>query len=873
MKSSPVKYVLLLLVCSLSAQTPSVDTTAVADTRAPVDTAATAPATPRLKTSEIDTSIKYDAKVIDNWITDRRSVFSGDAVVVYKDMTLKAAEIVVDYDANLLTAQGAPDTIWVKQPASGDSIRVPTTKGDPVLVEGATQMTGARMMFNYKTDKGMVVRGRTKMEDGQYRGEQIKMVAKNTFHVSQSTFTTCDLDSNPHFHFSARRLKMIVNDRVIAKPIVMYLGKIPVAMLPFAFFPTKSGRHSGVIIPRYGESSREGRYLRGLGYYWAASDYWDAKGTVDFFEKSGWLLDGGVNYAKRYLLNGSINGSLTRKNFSGAAQERRWDLTVRHDQEIDPNTRFSASGYFVSDKSFYQDLSTNLSNRLTRELRSNATFSKYWPQQKLSLSVNATQVRDLQDDETTTTMPQITFRKSQTQIFNPRRQGRRTEEKWYHSLYFSYGSNLYNRRTEEVVDSVKNIETQRHMNHNLDFSLTSPKKYFGILSVNQSLSIEEDWFDRTQAYEYNRATGAYESREDMGFAARHTFSYSASASTKMYGVLAPGIGDIQLIRHVMTPSLSFSYTPDFSAALWGYYTELRDSTTGKIEKKDRFTGTPSGGAQSVNMSVRNLLQMKKGVGEKEKKIDLFSMDFSTGFNFKAEQYRLSDLRTSWQANPARNFSLSAGTTHSFYAWDAQKNQRVNRYLFEDNGWQPWKYMRFTSFNLNFSLRLEGKGESKKSSPGKETARQPMEDEMSEEPLRPEDLSVLEETSMKRGNRFYDEERYEGLHIPWRMNMTFNFYLDKTNPSKAVKRYYMDISGAEMSLTKNWRINYSAHYDLEKRQIAYHRFAFFRDLHCWEASVDWVPSGVSKRVYFRIGVKSPTLRDIKLERRGGSVLGY
>jgi len=834
--------------------------------------------TPKLKTSDIDTTIKYDAAEIDNFIQERKSWFRGDAVVTYKNMTLKAAQIRIDYDQTLLTAEGVPDTVWEKKAGSQDSLRVIRSKGDPVLIDGSTQMTGLRMIFNYKTDKGLVVRGRTQLEDGQYVGEQIKMVAKKTFNVSNSSFTTCDLDSQPHFHFSARRLKMIVNDRVIAKPIVLYLGKIPLVALPFAFFPTKSGRHSGLLIPRYGESTREGRYLRGLGYYWAASDYWDARATVDFFEKSGWLLDGGINYAVRYLLNGSINGSLTRKNFGDAAQERRWDLTVRHSQEFDPNTRFSASGYFVSDKSFYQDLSTNLAARLTRELRSNATFSKYWPQQKLSLSINATQVRDLQDDVTTTTFPQMTFRKSQTQIFNPKRgKGRRGEEHWYHSLYFSYGSNLYNTRREYRsgyrVDAPKQTDTQRQLSHSLDFSLTSPKKYFGFMSINQSLNVEEDWFDRSKSYSLNRETEQIDSREVSGFAARHTFGYSASASTKMYGVLAPGIGDIQLIRHVVTPSLSFNYMPDFSASNWGYYQELLDAKGEKV-KRDRFGGTSTGGSQMVSLSVRNLFQMKKGEGEKEKKIDLFSMDFNTGFNFKAKQYRLSDLRSYWQANPARNFSLSAGTSHSFYAWDQESKSRVNRYLLEESPWQPWRYLRFTSFNLNFSLRLEGKGETgKDGSPAPSTFAD--ETETPEEPLRPEDLSVLEESSMRRGNRFYDENRYQGLQIPWRMNLTLNFYLDKSNPATTVKRYYLDISGAEMSLTKNWRINYSAHYDLEKRQIAYHRFTFYRDLHCWEAQVDWVPSGISKRVYFRISVKSPTLRDIKLERRGGtgSVLGY
>lgn len=834
--------------------------------------------------SGVDTTIVYQARRIDNDVQARRSYFFGDAQVQYKNMTLKAGKITIDWDAQTLIAEGVPDTVWVKDQAKGDSTRQVTESGQPVLIDSGSEMTGSRMIYNYKTERGRVVRGRTKLEDGQYIGEQIKMVGDKTFNVSHSTFTTCDLDSQPHFHFEARRLKMIVNERVIAKPIVMYLGHIPVAALPFAFFPTRKGRHSGLIMPRYGESYQEGRHLRGLGYYWAPSDYFDARATVDYFEKSGWLMELGTNYAVRYQLNGSIEGSFTRKNFSTGYNARRWDLSVRHSQEFSPTSRFSASGYFVSDNSYYKDLSTSLYTRLTRELRSNATYSKYWSEQKLSLSVNLSQVRDLQDDVTTTTFPQMSLRKSQTQIFKPEKAKRggvrstgatRRESKWYHNLYLSYGANFNNSEREYLrrtaTDTTIEKETNRSLNNSLDLSLNSPEKYFGFLAVNQYISMEQDWFDRLSSYALNPETGAIEEREENRLAARHTFNYSAAANTKIYGMFAPGIGDIQAIRHVVTPSLSFSYTPDFSQQFWGYYQYIKDAS-GKTVKKDRFGGTTSSsGSQMLNLNVRNLFQMKRGSGEKVKKTDLFTMDFSTSYNLKAEQYRLSDLRSTWQANPARNFSLSASTSHSFYEWDAARSTRVNNYLFAVDGWRKGELLRLTSLNVNFSLRFEGKGEAKSKEQTAADSSRSAGDSLAWD----DDLTVEEENLLRRGRRFQDERNLNRMAIPWRVNTTFNFSLDKSNPARPVKRYYLDISGAEVSLTQKLRVGYSAHLDLEKGVISYHRFTFFRDLHCWEASVDWVPSGMGKRVYFRINVKSPTLRDIKVERFGGagSVLGY
>ncbi len=843
------------------------------------DTTAQQPAS----SSDIDTLIIYQARHIHNDVAARKSYFSGEAVVNYKNMTLKAGKITIDWDATTLIAEGVPDTAWVKNQDGSDSTRQLVTRHEPLLIDGDSQMNGAMMIYNYKTEKGRVVRGRTRFEDGHYLGSQIKMVGDKTFHVSNSTFTTCDLDSNPHFHFQSDKLKMIVNERVIAKPIVMYIGHIPVAALPFAFFPLKKGRSSGVIIPRYGESATEGRYLRGLGYYWAANDYFDTRATVDFFEKSGWLFDAGANYAVRYKLNGSIDGSWTRKDFSGGTQSRRWDITLRHNQEFDPTARLSASGTFVSDKSYYRDFSANLDTRLQRQLRSNATYSKYWTAQKISLSANFSQTRDLSDDVTQTTFPQVSLRKSQTQLFKPARNVRsgspgrsRQEPKWYQNLYFSYGANYINSQREYLqrttLDTVKKIDRNQQLNNDFAFSLNSPKKYFNILAVNHSLSIDQDWYVKTYDHTLNPETGQIESIENKGLAARHTFGYSASANTKLYGMFSPGFADIQAIRHVVTPSVSFSYRPDFSGESWGYFDHVKDAG-GTTLKKDRFGGsTPSRGSQILSLSVRNLFQMKRGQGEKVKKTDLFTMDFNSGYNFEAEQYRLSDLRSSWQANPMRNFSLSAGTSHSFYVWDHEKKTRVNRYLFEDSGWQKGDFMRLTSLNLNLSLRLEGKGESKQERRGGADS-----SDVGADSLRwSDDLSVEEEALLRQGRRFSDDRMMQHASIPWRVNFMFNFYLDKAaNPDKPSKRYYLDISGAELNLTEHWRVGYSSHIDIEKRQISYHRMTFYRDLHCWEASVDWVPSGIGKRVFFRINVKSPTLRDIKLERFGGagSVLGY
>ncbi len=592
--------------------------------------------------SDLDTVVYYEAKIIDNDLSARKSYFTGDAVVKYDKIVLKAGKITMDWDSNLIIAEPIPDTTWIK----ADSLATDSTMqinwiGEPVLEEGGTTMTGKMMEYNYKTEKGRVVKGRSELEGGQFVGNQVKRVDSNTFNLSHSTYTTCDLDSNPHFHFEARRMKMMPKDKVIAKPIIAKIGNIPVFILPFAVFPHKSGRSSGILVPTYGESAVEGRYLRRLGYYWAPNEYFDAKGMVDFFEKSGFLFRAGANYAVRYKMNGRINASMTRKNYRGGGKERRWDMTFNHSQDISPTSRISANGTFVSDKDFYKSYSTNLNTRLTRELRSNLTYSKSWPKQKLSLSTNLAHSHDLQEDLQNFTLPQMSLYRGQAQIFNQKKKGGgRRDTRWYHSLYFSYNSNVTNsaRQRYETVyrdssyvdengewayktipsDTVKNWDETRKLGHNINLSMTSPKKFFGWLSVNQSMAIKEDWFNETYDYYYDEASRRIEEESIGGFAARHTFSYTASANTKAYGVFPANIGDINSFRHVMTPSVSLRWAPDFTQEGWGYY-QYVETPTGEV-KKDRFgSGTPGIGGGNIGFSVRNLFQMRKGEGEEAKK--------------------------------------------------------------------------------------------------------------------------------------------------------------------------------------------------------------------------------------------------------------
>jgi len=843
--------------------------------KSPADTTVKLPRSQ--ETSELDTIIDYSARRIESTLDSKVTYLIGQAEVRYRNMVLRAGKITIDWNRDLLIAEGLPDTVVAVSGNPGDSVFQVVYRELPQFSEGGETMTGFRMFYNFRTQKGRVIRGRTQYEGGYYFGEKIKKVTAKTLFVSNGYFTTCELEENPHFHFQSRRMKLIVQDKVIAKPVILYIKHIPILGLPFAIFPHRGGRHSGLLIPRYGESVTEGRYIRGLGYYWAPSEYWDLKAQMDYFEKTGFLFQGDFNYAIRYVLRGRISGSLLRKRGATGGKQRRWDLRIHHRQQISPTLTFTASGTFLSDASFYQEFSANRNERLRRELRSNATLTKVWRKSGTSLTINLSEYRNLDTETITQTLPQIQFRKGRTSIFGgPSRRERTARRRsgtskqslrWYQSIYYSYSANALNRITRG-----KGLRGAQGMGVEHRVTVNSPQKIFHWITLNLQGSYNEVWVDRYREFFWDDSSQSIRYREVKKWAFRRTFQTGLSLGTKLYGLFPVGIAGIKAFRHVVTPSLSFSYQPDFSEERFPYYQVVQDLRTGKIVKRDRFEGglfgpTPRGGRNILTFSVQNLFQMKTGEGESEKKFNLFNLNFSSGYNFKADSLKISPLQTSFRASPSRKLSITLNATHSFYRWDPQLRRVVNVYLFRE---KPWAPLRLVRLSLASSLRLNSQmfrwGRKKEKAAEGESAAP---EESLEEDFSPPDL----------GGFGYDRfDMGEGLRVSrmsWDLNLRLIYSLNKYNPLAPQKTYRLE-ANLNLKLTRNWQIRYGVHLDLKDKKIISQDVVIYRDLHCWEARFVWNPSGPYRFYYLKINVKSSILRDLKFEKRGGqrpALFGY
>ncbi|MBN2414330.1 LPS-assembly protein LptD [bacterium] len=808
--------------------------------------------------------IEYEARIFDNFVSEKKTVLIGGAVVTYLDMRLKAEKITVDWETSLMTAEGIPDSMRAPAPSGGDSIWVQVLRGKPEFTEAGDVMTGDKMVYNFKTRKGRVVRGRTTFEDAYYSGSVMKMVGNSTAFIGDANFTTCDRDNEPHFHFEAKQMRVDIKKSVVARPLVMYIGKIPVLGLPFVYFPIKKGRRSGILLPRYGQSTLEGNYLKGFGYYWAASDYWDLQGTVDYYEKSGFLFRGDFNYNVRYKMRGSISGSWTRKDFESSGQkERRWDMVVRHNQELSPTMRLSASGTFVSSKDIYRQLSANRDQRMQAQIRSNATLTKQWSGSR-SLTVNLSRVQDLKTDEYTETLPRVSFRGGRTALFSKpaARRGQTPAARWYHNIYLSYNSTLESRRESSLQiaggDSTYVLDKDLGLEHTL--SLNSPQKLFRWITVTPNLNYHEVWLGKRSNHYWNQDSLRTESDDETGFFARRLYDMSVSVGTKMYGIFRPGMFPGVLIRHVVTPSLGYTYQPDFSAASFEYYDTVRD-TAGNVTYYDRygntmFSNTPRGGRRSINASVQNLFQMRSGEGEDAKKIDLFTWNVSSSYNWKAEQFKLGNIASSLRAKPFKNINLNISAIHSPYHVDAD-GKTVDRYYVSDIQLSKpaslfdSRWLRMVNFSADLRMSFRGTA-----STGKKTAEA---DSLSATDALSENPPVQD--------RFDMHDSAGGVNIPWQLTTSVRYSDSRYDPNNPNRQFWLN-ADLQFNLTKNWRISWTGRLDLLDRDMVSQDIVIQRDLHCWEARFVWTPIGLYKRFYLRINIKSSMLQDIKFERGTG-----
>ncbi len=757
--------------------------------------------------SNVEDTIWYSAEMIDYQIEKNLITLQGQSNLRYEQISLSAGKIFYHTEEQILVSEGikvkrGEEKVW---------------ENSPVLKDGKDEIKGERMSYDLRTKRGKVRSGVTSIQRGTYKGKLLRKITDEVLLADKGTYTTCDLHE-PHYHFYARRMKIIARDKVIVQPVILYIGHLPVVAIPYYVFPIKPGRHSGFLTFDLGNLEAGERFIRNLGYYWAASDYWDLKTAFDYYEGSGWIIKSQARYAKRYILSGSVAGSYNHQSRWNLAtytksQSDRWDLTFSHQHTISPTLSLSASGTFLSDKDYWRDLNLDPVERRNRSLYSQANLSKRWNTASVTLALDHRW--NLDTDDRTLNLPVIRFARPSLPLFSPKeKEDGEIGRRWYNSIYYSFSSNFvnyeYRRKKEGYFDRKKFAVSDNHV------SLSAPQKLFGWLVLNPGFRYQETWYwvfktNLSQSYLIPGNTSAR----------RGTYSANVSANTVLYGTFHPRIGKLSGIRHVMTPRVNFAWQPEFT------------------RKKEylSYTGRGGSGAKQKSMSfgLSNLVQIKTKStieGEEvEKKLDLFNLNFSSGYNFLAKEHKLSNLSTVLRSHAVRNVDLAFSVIHDFYDESGE----------ELNLLSP----RWLSFSLDTRINLRGSWE--ESGVGRK--------EENEE-------KTLGEMETSESSNSEAEGFLERVTQSWSINISHRY-----SQTRGGGKTHWASASLRLPLTRKWLLNYQNRYDFVENKITEQTFEFYRDMHCWEGRFTWIATGYRKGYYFRINIKA--LPEVKIEKsRGG-----
>ena len=841
--------------------------------------------TPDSISNDVSSKIIYSSDFIKYKLNQEETDFKGNTHLKYEETDLEAGFISVNWKTNLLNA---------KPMEVRDSLTDPIY---PTINEkGRDPMTGDEMIYNLKTKKGRITKGITKADDGYYTGNQIRNESEKVLFIENSTYTTCDLDT-PHFHFESSKMKIIQNDIVIAKPIILHIAQIPTLGIPLGIFPHKGGkRHSGWIMPSYGDSKNRGQYIQGLGFYWAPNDYWDSKFTTGFGDKQGLTFKIKTLYKVRYKYSGSIN-FFNRQYLSGSNnittlnENKNTSTTLKwaHKQDLHNNQSLNANITLSTNGNYNKNYGITEAERMDQKAISNISYSKRWPKAKNSFNLNFYSNRDLLIDDKVNpesrfyvipkkvgnqlyienrTFPKFTFRHGQSDLFPTSA----TKKSWYNNINWNYGLS-YNNQSKDYYESYQvgdstqffwNADKKLNKQDNVlihTSRINAPQKLFKYITVNPSINLKSAWVNKYKEAIWIDSTNSFDEIDKRGYAFRTTGSFSLNSNTQVYGIIPIPFGPVSSFRHVISPSVGYSWTPDFSQPLFGkdlnYFYDGNDSE-GQNYYFDKFKGsiagnTPKTERKSINFGINNIFQAKVKKDTLEKKVDLFNWKMNSSYNFAADSLNLSNFRSSVRSKIANKLTLDLSMTHDFYRFNSQINRRVNQLLKDENGVvRP----RLVNARISTGFKISGNQWS----------------DLNNNVNTELDSSSLDSLNSLELSNFKPKKNQSMKHKQlWKTNVSLSYSYMATNPENITKDFWMN-TVSSIKVTSKWRASYRARFDLIERKLVNHSISINRDLHCWELSLNWTPTGYGQGINFKLNVKSPTLQDIKIEKKGGVYSG-
>ena len=804
---------------------------------------------PKPKKNLLTTDVKTSAKDSTIFSLDGKKVFLfGDAKIEYEDIVLTAAYIEADMDQGIIYAEGVADSTG-------------NIEGRPVFKQKDEEMKAINITYNVNTKRGYIEKLYTEQEDGYLHSELTKKEEDNSINMLHGKFTTCELE-DPHFYLELTKGKYIPDKAIIAGPSYMVMADIPLPLvIPFGYFPITKKKTSGFLMPRVGEENSRGFFLSDGGYYFAGNDYVDFTLRGSIYSKGSWSLNGSSRYKLRYKFSGNVNVTYAKNVFSEKGlknyketQEYRIGWTHSQDAKARPNSTFSASVNFSS-SGYNKYQTTSSQDYLTNTTSSSISYQmSRIMNSPFSLSMNIQHTQNTRDSSLSLTLPNFTLTMSRIQPL--KRKKAVGPMRWYEDIGISYSGTFQN-RVQTHIDSLFTEGTLEKFEYGAKHnpSVTKSFKILKYFSLSPGASYSERWyFKRHFIAALNDTTPIsrtnYREREEHGFYRVYDYSFGVGLNTTLYGMIQYHHGPVKALRHVITPSVSYSWRPDFGQKKFGFYeTDPRDTTGTKLYSPymHGIYGLPGSGRSSAfSFSLNNKFEMKvkdsKDTVKQERKVSLLdALNFSTSYNMLAEEFKWSDLNISAKTTLFKTLGLQMNATGCFYAIDSL-GKKINEFEYDHSG-HPFRITKAsmsTGYSLN-SKKLFGKDKKKES-------------DEENKPVVDAEHSMYDDS---------DLEEYDYFDIPW--NLSFSYSLSYSKPGHSGKLSQSLSFNGDFSLTPKWKIGFSSGYDFDAKQFTYTRFSLSRDLHCWAASLSFIPFGPRQSYTFNIAVKSAVLQDLKYNK--------
>lgn len=825
------------------------------------------------KKVDLDNIVEFSAK--DSLILEgKNSAFMyGESKITYGDINLSANKIRMDMKSSVVHAEGVPDSI-------GD------ISGTPVFKDNSGEYSSKTMKYNFKSKKGFISDVVTQQGEGYLTGGQTKKMENDEYYIQNGRYTTCDDHEHPHFYFQITKGKMKPKKNVVTGPVYMVLADVPLPIaVPFGYFPFTSEYSSGIIVPTFGDDYQRGFYLRDGGYYFAINDNMDLALTGEIYTRGSWGLNAQSTYMKRYKFSGNFNLSYITtitgdKGEADYTKGKNFKIAWQHSQDAkaNPNMSFSASVNFTTSGYTRNDLNSYYSNDFTENTKSSTVNMTYRPSNsKWSFSTTANVAQRTADSTLTVSFPNLTVSLSQVAPFKRKRSV--GDEKWYEKIKLSYSGVFQNQLTANQDQFFKKslIKDWRNgMRHTVPVSATF--NIFKYLNVTPNITLNDRMYTSKIRRQWDPAASAEVCDTTYNFYNLLEFSGGISFDTKIYGFFKPMkfLGDkVQMIRHVITPTVSFSASPDFSSPGWGYYGRYAytDKNTGEIKTKKYsyfqhgiFGAPGQGKSGTVNFSIANNLEMKVKSDEDStgvKKVSLIENFTATqSYNFAADSLRWSNINTTMLLRLTKGFNLNLSATWDVYTYQlnaAGNPVRVNRTRL-----QAGKGLgKLSSTGTSFSYTINNNTFKKKNKENKTGQ---------EEEKKQNNTSSQQNNNntQNSGGTQFNSDGYAVWDFPWSLSVNYSVSYSYGSFNKKKLEYNgrwtqnLSFSG-NVRPTKNWSMNFSTSYDFDAKKIAYMNCSISRDLHCFTMSASFVPVGPYKSYNFHIAVKSSLLSDLKYDK--------